>query len=128
MCLYSIAVDKMSHQDWNPLVIGGGSAAPAAAKKATSKPKPSAEMIRLAKLDAHGTTDDVVKPKMLDPECKAAMIKARVDKKLTQKELNARLSLPPGTISSIESGHAVPSPGQMNTIGRELGIVLRYAK
>lgn len=120
----------MSHQDWNPLVIGGGSsvATAAAAKKSTSKPKPSAETVRLAKLDAHGTTDDVIKPKTLDPECKAAMIKARVDKKLTQKELNTRLSLPPGTIGSIESGHALPSPAQMNTIGRELGIVLRYAK
>lgn len=115
----------VSHQDWNPIVLRGATGK--SATKVHSGPKPNPEAVRLAKLDG---TDDVVvvKPKELDPECKAAMIRARVDKKLTQKELNTKLSLPPGMINDIEAGRKSPNPKQMTDIGRELGITLRYAK
>lgn len=115
----------VSPQDLVPVVLHG---APGKfASKPVVGPKSNPEAIRLAKLD-NADNVVVVKPKELDSECKAAMIRARVDKKLSQKELNTKLSFPPGTINDIEAGRKAPNPAQMTAIGRELGITMRYVK
>ena len=65
--------------------------------------------------------------KRLSVEGKAAMIQARLAKKLTQEQLNKACNFPPGIINKIESGHAQPSGAQLNIIARALGIVLKFA-
>jgi transcriptional regulator with XRE-family HTH domain len=54
--------------------------------------------------------------------------KARQRKQLTQKDLADLSNLPIGTIRAYEKGTAVPNPGELNAMGKVLGITLSNKK
>jgi len=110
----------MDNQDWTPQVIHGKTAAKTAAPVKIS----TAEAAHAAKLDR----EELPKSKKLAAECRIALTKARVEKKLTQTQLNQKLSLPKGAINDFESGKGDPSPGQLQLINRELGLALHYER
>lgn len=108
-------------KDDRAMTIGGGSIG---RKSATSGggAKMSAFAAHAAKLDR----EEMVKPKELDPDCRKAMIAARVERKLTQVQLNTACSFPTNTINQIENGKMQPTPLQMASISRVLGITMKY--
>ena len=115
----------MDCQDWNPTVLRNGKVMQARkAAEQASRPKMSAEAIRLAKLanDEEGT---VKRAKVLSTESRQTMMRLRAEQKWSQKDLDMRCSFPANTINGIESGKIAPSSGQLNTINRVLKTVLK---
>jgi ribosome-binding protein aMBF1 (putative translation factor) len=119
-----MATDKtkyQSFQDHAPQVLRNKAATAAAAATAAGS-RASGEAKHLAKLDR----SELPPPRRLASECLQAIRQARADKKLTQAQLNTALSFPPNTIRDIEANRANPSPGQMTSLQRYLGIRLHY--
>jgi ribosome-binding protein aMBF1 (putative translation factor) len=111
---------KMDCQDWTPTVLRNGKVM--AARKATeqaSRPKMSAEAIRLAKL-ANDDEGVVKRAKTLSVESRQTMMRLRAEQKWSQRDLDMRCSFPANTIRDLESGKIAPSSGQLNTINRVL--------
>jgi ribosome-binding protein aMBF1 (putative translation factor) len=108
----------MDCQDWTPTVLRNGKVMQARkAAEQASRPKVSAEAIRLAKL-ANG--EDVKRAKTLSTESRQTMMRLRAEQKWTQRDLDMRCSFPANTIRDLESGKLAPSSGQLNTINRVL--------
>jgi ribosome-binding protein aMBF1 (putative translation factor) len=64
------------------------------------------------------------KPKVLSTDSRTALAAARVAKKLTQKELDAKCSFPQNSCSSWESGRMSPNSVQIQSLNRFLGVKL----
>lgn len=109
-------------KDDRSMAIGGGKIG-SSRKTVGSSVKLSSSAAHAAKLDR----EEMVKPKELDSECRKAMIAARVERKLTQVQLNTLCSFPTNTINQIESCKMQPTPSQMASISRVLGITMKYA-
>lgn len=106
----------MEHQDWERTTIVNPRAA-AAKKAAAAGPRRSEAAIQQAKLaDAEGP----VHVKVLTPESVRAIQDYRRENKLTQKELDQRLSMPAGTINGLESRKHGPSAGHLRDLNRLL--------
>lgn len=77
---------------------------------------------RLTKIDRE---NDVAPPKKVDVGVGKAMSKARLDKKLTQKELATKINEKPNVINDYEAGRAVPNQQILGKLERALGVKLR---
>lgn len=110
----------MDHQDWTPTVLRNGKVMQARkTAEQASRPKMSAEAIRLAKL-ANDEEGVVKRAKTLSTESRQMMMRLRAEQKWSQKDLDMRCSFPANTINGIESGKIAPSSGQLNTLNRVL--------
>ena len=121
----------MDGQDWTPIVVrstakkpvggaGAGGAAGVTGKPATRSP--GAAMLR------HLEDEDIPKPtKHLSSESRTEMIRARTAKGMSQVQLNTACAFPLNTIRDIENGKLCPTPAQMHSIKRVLGVVMKYA-
>jgi ribosome-binding protein aMBF1 (putative translation factor) len=103
----------MTEQDWKVLVL----------RKDAPKPK---------QVHYKKTEGDVVageKPfKKIGTDFKISLLKARQDKKLSQKELANELCIKEAVIRDYESGKAIPNGNLINRLNLLLGIKLPKCK
>ena len=108
----------MDCQNWEPVTVRRS--------HTTSKAAPvhySATASYMQKLDQ---SDGIVKKKELSSTSRTEIMQTRVALGLNQVQLNQQCAFPANTIRDIESGRAVPSPGQMTILSRVLKISLKY--
>eukprot|EP00897_Mesotaenium_endlicherianum_P007243 jgi/Mesen1/6547/ME000334S05886 len=140
----------MSHivQDWDPVVIRKR-APNAAAKKdekavnearrqgahnietvkkfsaATNKSAAAVPTLNTKKLDDES---DVLAHERVSSELKTNIMKARLEKKLTQAQLAQQINEKPQIIQEYESGKAIPNQQIIGKLERALGVKLRGKK
>ncbi len=118
----------MEHQNWEPTVLR--KAAPKTANEAAVR-----GMLEKRVRDSNAPThqharalaenDDPKKPKVVLPESRTELVKARLAKKLTQDQADAACALPKHTFKGLESGQLAPTPQILSKISREMGVNLR---
>lgn len=104
----------MDGQDWEPLKIRGGANA---ATGVAAGPRVSDEVRRAAKL---ADATEPGKIKYLTAESVAAIQGYRRENKLTQKQLDQLLALPPNTINRLEARNESPSSRVLQSLNRLL--------
>ncbi|THV08029.1 MBF1-domain-containing protein [Dendrothele bispora CBS 962.96] len=77
---------------------------------------------RIAKLDRD---NEVAPPSKINPTVGRAMMTARNDLKLSQKDVAQKVNEKPSVIQDYESGKAIPSPQILGKLERALGVKLR---
>ncbi|EIM82487.1 MBF1-domain-containing protein [Stereum hirsutum FP-91666 SS1] len=135
----------MSNVDWDSkLVIGNKSKAPkvtkttsdlnealragavvATDKKVTTglnKAHQGTDHQRIAKLDRE---NEVAPPPKIAPSVGKAMSQARLDLKLSQKDVAQKINEKPSILQDYESGKAIPNPQILGKLERVLGVKLR---
>ncbi|KAG0049481.1 multiprotein-bridging factor 1 [Gryganskiella cystojenkinii] len=68
---------------------------------------------------------EIIAPKTVTVDVGKVMAKARIEKKITQKELSAVVHEKPSVINDYEAGRAVPNQQVLAKIERALGVRLR---
>ena len=106
----------MEHQDWKQIVFKK--------KKYKVPPPKPPKNSTFKKIDG----DDPNPPQSLNHSIKLRIQQARVEKKLTQKQLAQKINLSVHTINEYESGIAIPNRQILSKIGRALGINLNKVK
>lgn len=91
-------------------------------KYGSTNTKTNPEGQRLAKLD---DTDDVVQNKKVDASVGKTISQARLEKKLTQKDLATKINEKPQVINDYEAGRAIPNQQLLGKLERALGVKLR---
>jgi len=108
--------NTLDHQDWKTIII----------KKPKENVKNSTKKINndsQKKISVEKKAEEGdLKQKKITLELRQSIIKARVDKKLTQKQLANQLNFTLQIISDIESGKALYNPQHINKIKRFLKI------
>jgi DNA-binding transcriptional regulator YiaG len=112
----------MEHQDWSKVVIRGKPAQEKQRAAAATRPKVSAEAIRLAKLD---NEDSPTRPKMLSSESRAELVRLRLAEGLTQAQVDQRCSFPAHTVNQLEGNKRAPTSKELSTLNRVLKCGLR---
>ncbi|KAF9277884.1 multiprotein-bridging factor 1 [Linnemannia elongata] len=77
---------------------------------------------RIAKV---AESPEIIAPKTVTVDVGKVMAKARIEKKITQKELSAVVHEKPNMINDYEAGRAVPNQQVLGKIERALGVRLR---
>ncbi|CAE6415164.1 Multiprotein-bridging factor 1 OS=Saccharomyces cerevisiae (strain ATCC 204508 / S288c) GN=MBF1 PE=1 SV=2 [Rhizoctonia solani AG-1 IB] len=77
---------------------------------------------RIAKLDRE---NDVAPPSKIAPSVGKAMQTARMDLKLSQKDVAAKINEKQSVLQDYESGKAIPNPQILGKLERALGVKLR---
>ncbi|KIK63731.1 hypothetical protein GYMLUDRAFT_40793 [Collybiopsis luxurians FD-317 M1] len=77
---------------------------------------------RIAKLDRE---NEVAPPSKVAPSVGRAMMTARSELKLTQKDVAQKINEKPSVLQDYESGKAIPSPQILGKLERVLGVKLR---
>ena len=106
--------DNLDHQDWKTIVV----------KKPqenikNSKKKPSNDTLKKISIEKKAENDELYHKK-LTVELRQSIMKARVAKSLTQKQLANSVNLSQQIISDIESGKAIYNYQHINKIKRFL--------
>jgi putative transcription factor len=83
----------MAHQDWETVVLS---------KPVKVESKPNVEKNPL-------DSEEIVAPLKINVELKTAIQQARLNQKLSQKELAAKMAIPVSTINTYENGSAIPN-------------------
>ena len=108
--------NTLDHQDWKTIII----------KKPKENVKNSTKKINndaQKKISVEKKAEEGdLKQKKITLELRQSIIKTRVDKKLTQKQLANQLNFTLQIISDIESGKALYNPQHINKIKRFLKI------
>jgi ribosome-binding protein aMBF1 (putative translation factor) len=108
----------MDCQNWDPVVLRNTKARQQrAAAEAASRPKMSAEAIRMAKL---ANDEEVKRPKLLSKQSRQEMMQLRAAQKWTQRDLDMRCSFPANTVRDIEAGKVAPTAGQLSRLNQIL--------
>ncbi|PVV02554.1 hypothetical protein BB560_002988 [Smittium megazygosporum] len=76
----------------------------------------------IAKLDRD---DEVAPPEKIDLSVGKAIMQARMEKKLTQKDLAAKVNEKQNVINDYEAGRAIPNQMILSKLERNLGVKLR---
>jgi ribosome-binding protein aMBF1 (putative translation factor) len=105
-------------QDWTPVTIKGKTQKNISIKKTQVAP----EAALLQKIE---NSDEVPKAKELSSASKQEIILKRVNNKWSQQQLNNNCSFPLNTIRELEAGRFTPSPQQLQTLNRVLGLQLK---
>ena len=109
----------MSHQDWTPVVFGS--------KKKSKDEKDAEKQAASSSLSNVGvykaaSDDDVKKTKYVSKNTSQAIMSARSEKKMTQKELAQRCNMDVSIINEIERGVCVYNATHVNKIQSVLGV------
>ena len=112
---------NMSHQDWTPVVFGKKSDDN---KKGCEKEKSSSSSSSLSNVGVYkaASDDDVKKTKYVSKNTSQAIMSARAEKKMTQKELAQRCNMDVSIINEIERGVCVYNATHVNKIQSVLGV------
>lgn len=108
---------NQDHQDWKPVVF----------KKSDSNNKSKEEKSTTSSLSSVGVykasgDDDVKKTKYILKNTSQAIISARCEKKMTQKELAQKCNMEVSIINEIERGVCVYNATHVNKIQSVLGV------
>jgi putative transcription factor len=125
--------DTMDCQDWAPAVLhkarpkGGASASASdgSAVKVVQSRRPSVPThapLNLLKVEA---AEDAISLPTVSHGLAMSIQRARLDKKLTQKQLAALVNEKPTVINDYESGRAVPVQATLTKLSRALGVTLK---
>lgn len=121
----------MNHQDWEPVVLRGGtgrrSAGHVVPKSIQKDDKPRGKSInenaaRMAKLDAD--TENYTH-KTVSPAVRTAIAKARAAKGMNRKQLAGTINVPEKIVADYETGKAIPDQKILSKMERALGVKLR---
>eukprot|EP00271_Cylindrocystis_brebissonii_P013007 TRINITY_DN32547_c0_g1_i1.p1 TRINITY_DN32547_c0_g1~~TRINITY_DN32547_c0_g1_i1.p1 ORF type:complete len:140 (+),score=32.09 TRINITY_DN32547_c0_g1_i1:354-773(+) len=139
----------MSHisQDWEPVVIRKKAPTAAAKKddKAVNEARRTGAAIETVKKFSAGSNkasaagpslntkklaDDTetLAHEHVSKELKTAIVKARLEKKLTQAQLAQQINEKPNVIQEYENGKAIPNQQVLGKLERVLGVKLRGKK
>ncbi|KAG0023565.1 multiprotein-bridging factor 1 [Podila clonocystis] len=91
-------------------------------RKVVSNAPAGEDFRRIAKV---AESPEIIAPKTVTADVGKIMAKARIEKKITQKELSAVVHEKPAVINDYEAGRAVPNQQVLGKIERALGIRLR---
>ena len=113
----------MSHQDWTPVVFGSKKKS----KDENEKGKPTSSSSSSSSLSNVGvyksiSDDDVKKTKYVSKNTSQAVMSARSEKKMTQKELAQKCNMDVSIINEIERGTCVYNATHVNKIQSVLGV------
>ena len=110
---------NMSHQDWTPVVFSKKSDD----KKGCEKEKSSSSSSSLSNVGVYkaASDDDVKKTKYVSKNTSQAIMSARAEKKMTQKELAQKCNMDVSIINEIERGACVYNASHVNKIQSVLG-------
>ena len=105
--------DNLDHQDWKTIVVKKPK------ENKNSKKKTSNDTLKKISIEKKADNDDL-HHKQLNLELRQSIMKARVAKSLTQKQLANSVNLSQQIISDIESGKAIYNNLHINKIKRFL--------
>ncbi|KAG0350754.1 multiprotein-bridging factor 1 [Podila minutissima] len=91
-------------------------------RKVVSNAPAGEDFRRIAKV---AESPEIIAPKTVTADVGKIMAKARIEKKITQKELSAVVHEKPSVINDYEAGRAVPNQQVLGKIERALGVRLR---
>jgi ribosome-binding protein aMBF1 (putative translation factor) len=118
----------MDHQQWEPVVLRRS--APKNQKEASARGMVE-KRTRDSKTSEHqharalSANDNPKKPKIVIPESRQELIKARLMRGFTQEQADMICALPKHTFKGLESGQLTPNPQILSKISREIGVNLR---
>ena len=112
----------MSHQDWTPVVFNKNS--DDNKKGCGEKEKSSSSSSSLSNVGVYkaASDDDVKKTKYVSKNTSQAIMSARTEKKMTQKELAQKCNMDVSIINEIERGTCVYNATHVNKIQSVLGV------
>jgi putative transcription factor len=109
----------MSHQDWTPVVFGSKKKSNDEKEKGNTTPSSSLSNIGIYKA---ASDDDMKKTKYVSKNTSQAIMSARSEKKITQKELAQKCNMDVSIINEIERGACVYNATHINKIQSILGV------
>lgn len=109
----------MSHQDWTPVVFNKKSKDEKEKEKPTSSSSSSLSNVGVYKA---ASDDDIKKTKYVSKNTSQAIMSARSEKKMTQKELAQKCNMDVSIINEIERGACVYNATHVNKIQSILGV------
>jgi len=109
----------MSHQDWTPVVFGKKSKDTGKSTVSSSSTSSSLSNVGVYKA---ANDDDMKKTKYVSKSTSQAIISARSEKKMTQKELAQKCNMDVSIINEIERGVCVYNSTHVNKIQSVLGV------
>lgn len=112
-------IKNMSHQDWTPVVFNKKS--DNKKENATSSSSSSSSLSNVGVYKA-ASDDDVKKTKYVSKTTSQAIMSARTEKKMTQKELAQKCSMDVSIVNEIERGTCVYNATHVNKIQSVLGV------
>ena len=115
-------------QDWEPVILRK----PGAEKKTETVRKTTGSNVRTIHVSSKSANnfdpENMEKPKMTNTSLGKAIQTARMQKKMTQKDLDRQCNLPKNTVQDYENDKAVYVPAQVNAMARVLGVTLPRPK
>jgi putative transcription factor len=114
----------MSHQDWTPVVFKkktDDNKKGCEKEKTTSSSSSSSSLSNVGVYKA-ASDDDVKKTKYVSKNTSQAIMSARTEKKMTQKELAQKCNMDVSIINEIERGACVYNASHVNKIQSVLGV------
>lgn len=108
----------MSHQDWTPVVFNKKTHD----GKDTGKPSSSSSSLSNVGIYKAASDDDAKKTKYVSKNTSQAIMSARSEKKMTQKELAQKCNMDVSIINEIERGACVYNATHVNKIQSVLGV------
>lgn len=109
----------MSHQDWTPVVFGKKSKDTGKSTVSSSSTSSSLSNVGVYKA---ANDDDMKKTKYVSKSTSQAIISARSEKKMTQKEVAQKCNMDVSIINEIERGVCVYNATHVNKIQSVLGV------
>ncbi len=110
---------NMSHQNWTPVVFNKKSKDEKEKEKPTSSSSSSLSNVGVYKA---ASDDDIKKTKYVSKNTSQAIMSARSEKKMTQKELAQKCNMDVSIINEIERGACVYNATHVNKIQSILGV------
>ena len=107
-------MSNLSHQDWDPVVF----------KKPSTQTKNGTQ----TNPTSNTKNDDNINIRLIDQELKIALQSARINNKLTQKQVATSMNVKPSTIMNYETGKAIPDNQFISKLERYYKTKLPRAK
>lgn len=98
--------DQTCFQDWETVVLEKRTPTTHKTQQDSSKPKPD--------------SNDIKKPKKVSNELKIAIQQARMNNKLSQKQLASMMCCQPSLINQYENGKAIPNNSFISKLEQKL--------
>ena len=111
----------MSHQDWTPVVFNKKSNDKDKDKNEKKTTSSSSSLSNVGVYKA-ASDDEMKKTKYVSKNTSQAIMSARSEKKMTQKELAQKCNMDVSIINEIERGTCVYNPTHVNKIQSVLGV------
>lgn len=119
--LKAIRKNMSHHQDWTPVVFNKKSNDGKDTGKPSSSSSSSSSLSNVGVYKA-ASDDDVKKTKYVSKSTSQAIMSARSEKKMTQKELAQKCNMDVSIINEIERGACVYNATHVNKIQSVLGV------